>query len=79
MEHNEKPKVGAPKKESPKKKISITVDCPLLESAQQKAVQDNESFSARVARALELLEEKERKPHRRGRGLAPNRGNTDRA
>ena len=75
MNYPEKSKIGAPTKEVPKKKISITVDTPLLSAAKEKAASDNESLSQRVERALALLDQKESRGdgRPRGRGFKPNR------
>jgi len=74
MDNPEKQKVGAPSKSVVKKKISITVDTPLLITSQETALKSGESFSARVERALKLLKEKEDKKGRRGGGDREDRG-----
>lgn len=81
MNHDEKPKIGAPKKALTKKKISITLDDSDIESAKTMVAGTGESVSSLIGRAIQLMLEKqnERGPkgrNRGGRSLNPNDSNS---
>ena len=81
MKNNDQPKIGAPKKDQTKTKISITLAPEIV--AQANALKaPGESFSAAVGRAIAALNKAESRPVRplrvNRRTIKPKKENTDR-